>query len=397
MAGLATIALAVVVCMRAGARGSVLAQTTDFAFRSDASYTFGQKLHFQLTATTSEDVEEVMLFFKAPEFPNTFRVRVLFTAEETIEADYSVDLADVRLSPFTTVTYWWILSTESGEELSVPQRQLSYEDNQFDWREARQEGIRIYWTGEESGLGQLTLDIIAEAIPQLETVLPGQSSSALRFYIYPSSADLRAALRLTGRDWVGGHADPELGVILLVSVNAKTAATDLRRSIPHELTHFRLYQATGANYDTLPLWFSEGLATTMEAAPYAGYEVLLKSALDSDTTIPFSELCYQFPPAEERALLAYAQSASLVDFIKTRYGDHVLRELVEAFADGADCQAGVQRTLQMSLDDLNQAWLGKQEPRPALVSFLVDNSLWLLLLAGGFGLSRLLFVNPSAR
>lgn len=370
-------------------------QTLTPSFQSEASYTFGQTLQFHLTAAASGEVADVMLFFQAPEFSDTFRVRVLFSPGSEITADYSVDLTQVRLSPFTTVTYWWILTTKDGDEIRVPEQRVTYEDNQFEWREVRQEGIRIYWTSDDPGLGQLTLDIITESLPVLETAIPAVDITPLRFYIYPSSADLRAALRLTGRDWVGGHADPEIGAILLVAVNANTAPTDLRQSIPHELTHFLLFHSTGANYDIVPVWFNEGLATAMEAAPYAGYELLLDSAIQNGTTIPFDELCLQFPATEERALLAYAQSASLIQFIKQQYGDQKLRELVASYADGADCYSGVERVLDMTLEQLNRAWLRGKEPLPPVLRFLVDNGIWLLLLIGGFGLTRLLFVKPS--
>jgi tRNA(His) 5'-end guanylyltransferase len=111
-------------------------------------------------------------------------------------------------------------------------------------------------------------------------------------------------------------------VILVTAVNPRTAAADLRQSLPHELAHFLLYQATGVAYNTLPTWFNEGLATALEAAPNPGYETLLETAVASQSTIPFADLCHSFPAAPEGALLAYAESVSLIQFIQANYGNH---------------------------------------------------------------------------
>jgi hypothetical protein len=184
-------------------------------------------------------------------------------------------------------------------------------------------------------------------------------------------------------------------VILVTAVNARTAAADLRQSIPHELVHFLLYQAVGPNYDQLPVWFNEGLATLVEPTSNPSYETLLATAVAAQTTIPFAELCSSFPTTEREALLAYAQSASLMNYIQTRYGDQALNELIAVFADGADCESGVNRALDISLLDLNQDWLRRQQPRDPFAQFWLDYGLWALLLVGGFGVAGLLAFVPG--
>ncbi len=254
--------------------------------------------------------------------------------------------------------------------------------------------MTIYWTGDDHGLGQLALDILSETIPRLRTFIPGVEVQPFRLYIYPSSADLRSALRLTGRDWVGAHADPELGVILVTAVNQRTAATDLRQSIPHEVAHFMLYQAVGSNYGSLPMWFNEGVATHVESITNPGYQIALQTEIARQTTIPFSELCYQFPAMEERALLAYAQSESMISFIQDKYGNQKLRDMILSFADGADCQSGVSRELQTTLSELDEDWLRSQQPQSPIVQVLSEHGLWLLLFIGGIAIIQLLVLKP---
>ncbi|HEX6384773.1 MAG TPA: peptidase MA family metallohydrolase [Anaerolineae bacterium] len=371
---------------------TVVAQTEASAFSSTAGYDFGQRLRFYLTAEASHPIERATLFFRASEFANTLTVDVPVEQKAgQLEVTHAVDLTQVRLAPFTTVTFWWVLATEDGQDIIVPEQSFVYEDDQFEWRTLTQEGVTVHWTDDSPGLGQLALDIVAESWPQLHALMPvTEEMRDFDIYIYPSSADLRAALRLTGRDWVGAHADPALGVILVTAVNSRTAATDLRQSIPHELVHFLLYQITGPAYGAVPLWFNEGLATLAEKTPNPNYETVLATAVADRATIPFAELCHTFPATEEQAVLAYAQSLSLVRFIQANYGNQALGRLVAAFSDGANCETAVQRTLQLSLAELNQVWLRDQQPRSQLFRFLEENTVWLLLIFGSFAITTLL-------
>ncbi len=370
------------------------AQSGALSWSAQAAYAFGQTMYFQLTAENPDPIKRATLFIQAPEFPNAFSATQEMSPSTQVSVEYNLDLAQVRLAPFTTVTYWWVLETAEST-ISLDKQTVLYEDDQFEWRQAAENGVTVHWAQDDPGLGQLGLDIVADSMPELTDLIPVDDDLDLDIYIYPSSSDLRSALRLTGRDWVGAHAHPELGVILVTAVNAHTAAADLRQSIPHELTHLLLYRAAAPNYDDVPFWFNEGLATMMESSPNPNYGTLLETAVANQETIPFADLCYQFPAVEERALLAYAQSASFMRYIQTSYGSHAITDLVTAFADGADCQTGVERALQSSLDDLNQAWLRRQQPRSPIVRFLADNGLWLLLLLGGFGAAGLLIIIPD--
>ncbi len=366
-------------------------------FTSSAEYEFGQEMRFYLVAEDVPPITAVSLFLSAPEFPNALSDTVDFAQAEPLVISHVLDLGQVRLAPFTTVTYWWVLTTSEGELLTVPQQKLRYADDQFVWQTQEDGGVTVNWTGEDPALGQLALDIVAESLPDVQEFLPAADTGPMQVYIYPTSADLRAALRLTGRDWVGAHAHPELGVILVTAVNPRTAATDLRQSLPHELVHHLLYRVTGPQYDALPVWLSEGLATLAESDPNPSYAVVLETAVANQTTIPFDQLCQTFPADEADALLAYAQSYSLVQFIQANYGNRALQEMVLTVADGADCSAVVSRTLDQPLDQLTQSWLRSLQPHPPFLQFWLDNGLILLLLLAGFGVTALLILAPTKR
>jgi hypothetical protein len=284
----------------------------------------------------------------------------------------------------------------AGNVLDIPPQTLAYEDDRFDWRQLSDNNIIVRWPNDDAALGQTALDIVNDSLPRLTAVIPVELPDPLRIYIYSSASDLQSALRLTGRDWVGGHANPELGVILVTAANARTAATELRRSIPHELTHLMLYQAVGTAYPNLPRWFDEGLAAIMEHSPDPNEQLILEEAAANGTTIPFAQLCAAFPADGRQAVLAYAQSASLMNYIQTEYGRSALNQMVQALADGADCESVTTRVLTISLAQLNQNWLQLLNPQPSLTNFWQSSGIWLLLLAAGFGF-MIFFLWPVRR
>ncbi len=356
--------------------------------QSAATYTFGQSMHFSLRVKSAADIVAATLFFNTPAMDGTYTMEFEFEPAKEVVVDHELLLTQVPLAPFTEVRFWWRVTTTSGTQ-HVAEQTLDYVDDRFVWQAQAAEGIEVYWTGSEQTLGQTALDVIARARTNIESVLPGDAAP-LRVFIYPSMADLRSALRLTGRDWVGAEAMPELGLVLVTSVNPRTAALDLGQSIPHELSHLMMYRIMGAQYEHTPRWLDEGLATRFQLSQDAGQHALLQQALEGQGTIPFAELCQQFPAAEAQARLAYAQSAGLVAYLQQQYGLQSLRDLVQAYADGAGCEGGVQRVYGKSLQTLESEWLARERPAPPLLQFLRLNGLWVALAGGSFMIMGLL-------
>ena len=82
--------------------------------------------------------------------------------------------------------------------------------------------------------------------------------------------------------------------------------------------------------------------------------------------------------------MAYAQSSSVVRFIRERYGADGIRALLAAYADGASCASGVQEALNINLNGLETAWRASLEPQAPWRAWVdqigVWVGLWLLLL-----------------
>ncbi len=375
----------------------IFAQETA-VFISHADYVFGAEMTFYLSSTNGRQAESATLLFQAPEFDRTFQ------QEHPIETDnrngdsfqirIPVSLSEVQFAPFTTVTYRWQVQLDDGTTVDVPEQTLRYIDEQFSWSNLSQENINVFWTGNDN-VGQTALDVVTAVLPKLESIITIPEDVPVEIYIYPTSADLRAALRLTGRDWVGAHAVPELGVILVTAVNIRTAAADLGQSIPHELVHFYLHHSNPAQAEAIPAWLNEGLATVAETETRPTFENVLETAVDDNATFPFNQLCDSFPNGESDVLLAYAQSSSLIQYLQTQYGNDALKQLVAHYQDGASCDSGIQRTFDMSLAELNNEWIQSLQPQSGTRQFFLRNSLLFLLILFGFGVTSLFIIREN--
>jgi hypothetical protein len=167
---------------------------------------------------------------------------------------------------------------------------------------------------------------------------------------------LQNTLLLGGSEWVGGHARPELGVVLVAIPPGANQFTEMETKIPHELSHVMLYRALGENYKKQPAWLIEGIASMIELYANPDYARALQIASENDTLIPFENLCASFPVDAGSAFLAYAQAQSFVTYIRDSFGTSGLARLTDAYSEGFNCELGATQALGTPLSQLDQRW-----------------------------------------
>jgi hypothetical protein len=194
--------------------------------------------------------------------------------------------------------------------------------------------------------------------------------AVIDIYVYNSAEVLRAGLALHGRDSIDGYADPRHNVVL-VSAGLTYPELDLRRQLPHELTH--IYVGNYTDEASVPAWLIEGLALLFEAEPDPELAAIFDQAAQNGTLHPLETLCPAFPLDRARFALAYAQSYEVVRYIEHRHGPSGIRALLDAYAQGASCQGGVAQALGTSLETLERDWLlslNAKKARPSEPSLL---------------------------
>jgi hypothetical protein len=334
----------------------VLAQTEVTA--PSAIYEFGKEITFQAALHTDQPIKQALIYFQEQGNPRTYLKQATISAQDgvTYPLEYTLELSELPLRAFSTIDFRFEVTLENGDVVNSPTQSLEYVDNRFDWQNKQEQPFQVHWYEGGITFAQKVLDAAEGGLQHIQTLLPLRGSDAIDIYIYPNSADMQETLLLAGRNWVAGHADPDLGVIIVTLPPGPEQQLLTEQRIPHELMHVLLYRSLGEGYGNLPAWLNEGLASTAELFPNLDYDVLLDDAYRQGKLISMAGLCKNFPREAAGALLSYAQSASFVNYLYKTYGRDGLEAIIEQYVDGVDCEIGVQNALGVSLSQLEQGW-----------------------------------------
>ena len=366
-----------------------VAQADGITFNAlSASYQFAEQITFTAAVSGPSPITRATVFFQSGSQPPYARAADPFISATPLTLTATINLTDTKLIPFSTVSYWWEVVDAAGSTARSETQTLIYVDNRFAWQELAAGLVRVHWYQGDSGFGSAAAGAASEALPKIQQQIGVEPPSPLDVYVYASTDDLRSAVELAGRAWLGGQARPELGVVLVAIPPDDSARLQMRRDIPHELTHLMTFVATTPNYDAAPRWLDEGLATLNEGDPNSTQALAVQDAAAKNKLIPIENLCGTFPTDASAALLAYGQSRSVVQQIINEYGSAGVQALLAAYRDGATCEGGVERALNTSLTGLEVKWRAPLQPIAATNPTTPEAAApsagifpWLLLLA----------------
>lgn len=357
---------------------SVQAEDSVEILDEKVEYTFGGELIFQIEIESEVPVSQITLVLQATGIPS-FVGEVLFISPG--QAQFVYDLAQRPLPAFSSITYSYHLTLENGESIETPGYSFTYLDNRYNWQELIEEPFNIYWYEGEIILAQEVLDAAVSGLDQvLELLQQPAENKPIVIFIYSSEEELQSTLASVGQTWVGGHADPALGSIVVSLPPGVDQSLEIQRLIPHEITHILLYRFMGNEYQYLPAWFNEGLASQMEAFSHPDYDLVLEKAEGERGLIPFAHLCIAFPVDSDLALLSYAQSDSLLDYIQREYGVTGIQAMIFAYDQGVSCERGVEVALGITLEELENDWKQDVFSRGRYLTYIFVLSGFLLLI-----------------
>lgn len=314
---------------------------------------FGERLVFSGKIRANTPLAEVSLFIR-PFGANTQVIPVELDAKGRIDLVYDLNAKPLRA--FTPVEYWYQIELKSGATSTSPIYSFLYEDNRFDWQRQDSASFKLAWAIDDPNFGAALLNSVQDSLKAAQAILPASLPTPLRVYVYPTAQEMQSAARLAAAPWAAGHASPDMGVILISIAPGPDARAEMERQLPHEIMHILEYQVAGSAYRQIPTWLLEGLASNAELYPNPDYQRVLQKAIDEDQLLPMSSLCQDFPRELSGALLGYAQSNSFVRFLTENFGSSGILNLINLYADGLSCKAGVQTAFNSSLLQLETRW-----------------------------------------
>ena len=317
-------------------------------------YSFGDEISFQIEYESDQPIESITLSIHAPGLP-TFVGAVSMPADG--EGKFIYVVSERPLPAFASISYDYQFILDSGEIVKSPDYEFTYLDNRYNWQELIEEPFKIYWYEGEITLAQEVLDAALQGQTKaLEMLMQPPDSQPIVIFIYGSDEELQSSLAAIGQSWVSGYADPARSSVVVALPAAVSQPLEIKRLIPHEISHILLYRFMGAEFSYLPAWLNEGFASQVEIYSLPEYDLVLERAYEGRDLIPFLHLCQAFPADSELALLAYAQSDALVEYIQREYGLPGVQSLIYAYDQGVSCERGVEMAFGITLDTLDKEW-----------------------------------------
>ena len=191
---------------------------------------------------------------------------------------------------------------------------------------------------------------------QVVDTLGHDYSGEIEVYLAPDRASFDA-LHGGGKvpSWAVATARPSQRTITMFSPSGALGEGlrgDMAETFAHELTHVAVYLYLGKRQP--PRWLTEGLAQWVAGQWSVTDSWRMTMALLAARTIPLHELIRGWPQSAARAKLAYAQSLSLVDFLREK---GLLAPLLRELRDGYPSKVALMRATGSGPAELEKRWL----------------------------------------
>ncbi|HEX5415714.1 MAG TPA: peptidase MA family metallohydrolase [Chloroflexota bacterium] len=331
---------------RAADNGLVVTQNT-------ARSEFPRDVVFSLQAQSPDQVAQARLLYRLADDPVTYSDLVPVSPNVRVSASFTMDLQQRYLPPGVVITYQWLLDGQSGATFATPWASVTVTDPRFAWQTVTKGPLTLHWYDGDTAFANAVLADGVNSYLKAAKTAGAQTLPRGDIYLYASDTDLRGALAQGTDTWVGGQTFPRYHVIVLLGPSAQAAQVD--RDLSHEVTHLAVDGAT-MELAPLPTWLDEGMAMAAEGSSEPAYQTALTDAAHADQLLSLQSLSANFPEDPNQALVAYAESESLVNYFTQQYGQERLARLVDAYRHGQTADQAFQNSAGVSAKQFEAAW-----------------------------------------
>jgi len=318
---------------------------------------FPYKLNFNLSAESDVDITDIRLSYRVNrvDFAQiTSEVYIGFAPATTVNVSWAWDMRKSGgLPPGSQIDYWWTIKDTRGNRVETAPVQIQFNDDRYPWRSLTEGKITIHWYEGNNSFVQEIMATSQQALARLAKDTGAELKKPVQLYIYANTQDLVGAL-IYPQEWTGGVAFTRFSTIAIgISPSNLTWG---KRAIAHELSHMVIHQVTLNPYSGLPVWLDEGLAVYAEGLPNPEYISRLSKAVAEDNLISVRSLSSPFSAHVEKAILSYAESYSIVEFLIHQYGQAKMLELLNTFSHGSSYDGALEKVYGFDMDGLNNLW-----------------------------------------
>ncbi|MCK4321419.1 PD40 domain-containing protein, partial [candidate division WOR-3 bacterium] len=240
------------------------------------------------------------------------------------------------------------------------QNKIQY--GQFEWFINETEHFEIYYYKSGEVLIPFAEDVLEEAYDRLKerfSYRERKNEEKIPVLIYKSHPDFEGTNVIMERipEAVGGFTEIFKNRIVLPF---NGSYSDFRHILNHELVHvfqYRILYGRGMgairNLATLriPLWFIEGMAEFESMGWDESAETFIRDAVLNDRLYPISILNYA------GGYIVYKEGQSILYFIKNRYGEKKIGELMNKIKVTGSLTGAIRQVLGIDEDKLSEEWI----------------------------------------
>ncbi|HQH55457.1 MAG TPA: peptidase MA family metallohydrolase [Candidatus Marinimicrobia bacterium] len=227
-------------------------------------------------------------------------------------------------------------------------------------------------------LAEFTHTSILNALPNVPAIWQ-MTTDTIRIQIVARSADFEEAVGSDLPQWVGAVTLFPQDLMVVRSPDlSRSTLREYRKTVVHELIH--LLQGQFVPLNLTPVWFNEGLALYYAGEFDLREQVVISKALIRNQLIPLIKLEQILKFSQTQADLAYAESASLIEFMENVYGNGTAVAILARMRNGENFEQAVLKVTNCEYDDLMNQWQTYVEKKYNWIFLLdIQNILWLII------------------
>lgn len=324
---------------------------------SSADIEFPTRLNFNLSARSDVNITDIRLHYIVDQLSHaqvTSEIYIEFAPATRVDTSWTWDMRQTGgLPPSARIEYWWTVKDAGGDEAETLPAQIQFDDTRYSWSSLTEGEVTIYWYQGDESFARELMTTAQEALVRLSEDTGAYLDKPAKVYIYASAQDLQGGM-IYPQEWTGGAAFTRHGIIA-IGIATNNLAWG-KRAMTHELTHLVIHQMIFNPYSDLPTWLDEGLAVYNEGTVSSQFATRLNKAMAEGSLLSVRSIASPFSAYSDEAILAYAQSRSLVEFLITNYGSDKMLELLNTFRQGSSYDNALEKVYGFDMDGLNSLW-----------------------------------------
>ncbi|MCF7884966.1 MAG: hypothetical protein K9M80_00590 [Candidatus Marinimicrobia bacterium] len=239
--------------------------------------------------------------------------------------------------------------------------------------------VNIKYTGDNPSVPKLTRKIINKNFKRYKNFIGLDQDLNMLCLIARNNKEFIEYLGHETPKWLAGVMDYRENRIVLKSPKFKSISHEqYENTIKHELVHF--IQNAVVPLSITPNWFDEGIAEYLAKNYNIHSQIILSRALNQEKLISIKELNVAITPNRTKNQLAYAESASLIDFLLIAYGEEVIQTIFNHLKKGSTFSRAWSSATGMEYQYLDFHWRKYLKKRYKWI-FLLDFKylIWLIM------------------